>query len=91
MSDIISDITLLVSVDNKVYVFPTMYLTESPLSGFIPYYIDFTVMYDVNIIKLSLLSSIIHAYLLLATGRRVYHLLYDYSIECNNDNLFNEN
>lgn len=69
-----SNITLFISTDNKQFAFSTECITTNPLSAFIPYYIDFTIVNDVKVIKLSLLSSIIKAYILLATGTPIIPL-----------------
>lgn len=72
---ILVGITLFVSADNKCFAFITEDTTKSPLNAFIPYYVDLKFVDGVIIIKLSLLSHIIQAYILLATGSRMYPLI----------------
>lgn len=74
MSNTLSGTTLFISSDNQMYSFNTEFITQSPLSAFIPYYTGFITINDLKIIKLSLFSSVIQAYILLATGTRIFPL-----------------
>lgn len=74
MSNILGGITLFVSIDNKLFAFDTQCIVQSPLNAFIPYYIGFTTVNEVKVIKLSLFASVMQAYILLATGRPMFPL-----------------
>lgn len=68
MSNFLSGITLFVSCDNVFFPFYTESIIKSPLNAFIAYYTGFTMINGVKIIRLSLFSNVIQAYILLETG-----------------------
>lgn len=68
MSNFLSGITLFVSCDNVFFPFYTESIIRSPLNTFIAYYTGFTMINGVKIIRLSLFSNVIQAYILLETG-----------------------
>lgn len=81
MYDITSGIIVIVSLDGKSFTFNAKDIIQTPLSAFTPYYIGFDKISDnINIIKLSLLSSIIKTYFLLSTGKPIYAMS-DYTIQ----------
>lgn len=89
MSCLLSGVTMFVSTDNKLFAFTTECIAKSPLSAFIPYYIDSTITNDINVIKLSLFSSLIQTYILLATGIRIFPMSNDCTSQ--NENVYHIN